>query len=178
MNSQTFSSSTCRIVFLAAIILLATQPVYAAKFSDKSVKGCYVGSMQGQALPNPQDPNLQLPHSSVLRFCANGKGKGKVTAIWNIAGVCILEQEGSVRYSITSDGTGNAIVKVTNATVSPGCAFIQPPVLEKSKADFGFAAAIDGEGCMEMIGTTLITDPKGAAAPLPIVSQGRACKQK
>jgi hypothetical protein len=50
--------------------------------------------------------------------------------------------------------------------------------MKNSKAAFGFAVAIDSGGCMEMIGTDLITDSESTQVPLPIVSQGRACKQK
>lgn len=178
MINRIFSGGVFRLAFVSVISLLVAQPVYAARFSNKSVKGCYVASMQGQALPNPQDPSLQLPHSSVLRFCANGKGKGTVIATWNIGGVCILGQKGRVGYSIAANGTGEAIASVTNAKVSPGCAFVQPPVMKNSKAAFGFAVMIDSGGCMEMIGTELITDSESNPVRLQIVSQGRACKQK
>jgi hypothetical protein len=163
-----------RVILCLAILLLSVQATHAKGFSERSVKGCYVTSFYGVILPIPANPTFQLPISALFRYCADGKGSGTVGGTQNVAGSCIIEQTGDAEYSVSPDGMGIATATITAATVTEGCAFLDPAINAGDIATFEFRFGINRRGCQEAIGTSLV--PLGGQ-PIPIITQGQVCPQ-
>jgi hypothetical protein len=147
-------------------------------FSVRSIKGCYVEALSGTVLPDPNNPNIQLPIASSIRFCADGKGKASsVSATHNIAGSCIIEQTGEATYSVDPTGLGAVTATVNNDEVSAGCI---PPINSAKRANFELRFGIQRPtGCLQTIATSLTLDlGSGPAIPIGYVAQGEACPQR
>jgi len=166
-----------RAMVYAGILMLSAQAAHAAgekRFSEPSIKGCYVSSLLGSLAPDPTNPASQLAMSSLVRFCADGKGDAKVVATQNIGGACIVDQEGKAKYSVDQNGMGVAVATLENVTVSEGCSVFGSLMVLEGKADFELRFAIQRDKCLQVIGTGLV--PEGEP-PVGIVLQGEACPQ-
>lgn len=165
-------------VFLSGIFLFSTQAAYASKnknYSVRSLKGCYVNSLLGTVVPDPTNPASQLPMTSLVRFCADGKGGAKVTATQNIGGSCIIEQAGTAEYSVDKTGTGLVTATLQNEVVSgSGCTYLAQPPTSGDKADFELRFGLQRDKCLQVIGTGLTPE---MGDPAGIVLQGVACPQ-
>jgi hypothetical protein len=167
-------------VILSGIIMLSTQVAHAKKnknYTVRSLKGCYVNSLLGTIVPDPTNPALQLPMTSIVRFCADGKGSAKVTATQNIGGSCIIEQTGIAEYSVDKSGIGLATATLENDVVSgSGCTYLAQPPTSGDIADFELRFGIQRDKCLQVIGTKLDpVEPMGD--PVGMVLQGVACPQ-
>jgi hypothetical protein len=147
------------------------------KYTVRSLKGCYVNSLLGTIVPDPTNPALQLPMTSIVRFCADGKGSAKVTATQDIGGSCIIEQTGMAEYSVDRTGIGLATATLENDVVSgSGCAYLAQPPSGGYITDFELRFGIQRDNCLQVIGTKLVpVEPMGD--PVGIVLQGVACPQ-
>ena len=165
-------------VFLSGIFLLSTQAAYASKnknYSVRSLKGCYVNSLLGAVVPDPTNPASQLPMTTIVRFCADGKGGAKVDATQNIGGSCIIEQTGTAEYSVEKTGLGTVSATLKNETVSgDGCTYLVPPPTGGDKADFELRFGIQRDKCLQVIGTGLVPE---MGDPVGLALQGMACPQ-
>ena len=170
--------STGKTAFLCAALLLTAQFVNAQEFSNASLAGCYAGHITGNALVDPIDPSLQLPVGIILRFCADGGGAGGFEAIQNFSGACIADLNGPATYTVLPQGFGEASATLTYFNTRPGCAFVQPPVVDGDMISVGLSFILNGEECLDVVGTSFIVDPGGSASPIPFVVTGRMCKQE
>jgi hypothetical protein len=165
-------------IFLSGIIMPLTQTAHAANnknYSVRSLKGCYVNSLLGTVVPDPSNPALQLPMTSIVRFCADGKGSAKVMATQDIGGSCIIEQTGTAEYSVENTGIGLVTATLENDVVSgSGCTYLAQPPTSGDIADFELRFGIQKDKCLQVIGTKLV--PK-IGEPVGIVLQGVACPQ-
>ncbi|MGY6217716.1 hypothetical protein ACW73L_21365 [Methylolobus aquaticus] len=147
-------------------------------FSVRSIYGCYIEALSGNVLPDPNNPNIQLPIASLIRFCADGKGNApSVSATHNIAGSCIIEQTGEATYSLDPNGLGTVRATVNNDEVSAGCI---PPINLAKQANFELRFGIQRpRGCLQTIATSLTLNlGSGPAIPVGYVAQGEACPQR
>jgi hypothetical protein len=133
-----------------------------------------VASTYGAVLPDPSNPAFQLPISTLVHFCADGAGNATALATQNIGGACIIGQWGPATYTVDQTGRGTVTANMHNLIVTPGCAFLTPAPAVGDKATFEIRIGIQGDGCLQVIGTGLT--PEGGA-PIPIVIQGQACPQ-
>ncbi len=174
LKDSLLRSAICALFVFAAAAAHAHGP-YGQRykgFSNASLRGCYVTSAYGAVLPDPTNPGFQLPLGSLVRYCADGRGFVRVRATQNIAGACILEQEGSGDYEVARDGSVRAKATLTNLSAE-GCESIQPPIEEGEDATFFIRLLIDRNGNQQLIGVGLET-PDGR---IPIVFQGEAVRQ-
>ncbi len=165
------------ILIPLVIFGLSVQPTVAAEsstFSVESLNGCYVASTYGTLLPDLSNPTFQLPISTLIRFCADAAGNAPSVVTQNIGGACVISQWGAATYTVDKGGRGIVTANMQNVSVSPGCAFLTPPAAVGDKATFQIQFGIQGDGCLQVIGTALV--PEGGA-PVPIVLQGQACPQ-
>jgi hypothetical protein len=147
-------------------------------FSVRSIKGCYIEALSGTVVPDPNNQSIQLPIASLIRFCADGKGKASsVSATHNIAGSCIIEQTGKATYSVDPNGLGTVTATVNNDEVSAGCI---PPISLAKQANFELRFGIQRPtGCLQTIATSLTLNlDRGPAIPIGYVAQGEACPQR
>jgi hypothetical protein len=166
----------------AAIAIVAALPVVALagqqdsmderRFSERSIRGCYVSSLLGTVVPDPTTPAFQLPIAALVRFCADGRGQASVIATQNIGGSCIIEQEGDAAYTVEASGVGVATATLENKEVSFGCGNLNPPATVGGAADFELRFGIQKDRCLQVIGTALV--PQGGL-PVGLVMQGPAC---
>jgi hypothetical protein len=166
-----------RVLLSLFVFGLSVQPTVAAEsttFSVESLTGCYVASTYGTVLPDPSNPAVQLPISTLIRFCADAAGNAPSLVTQNIGGACIIGQWGSATYTVDPGGRGIVTANMQNLVASPGCAFLAPPPAVGDKSTFEIRFGIQGDGCLQVIGTALV--PEGGA-PIPIVIQGQACPQ-
>ena len=147
-------------------------------FSVRSIKGCYIEALSGTVLPDPNNENIQLPITSLIRFCADGKGSASsVSATHNIAGSCIIEQTGEATYSVDLKGLGTVAANMNNDEVSAGCL---PPINLAKQANFELRFGIQRPtGCLQTISTRLALKlDSSPAIPIGYVAQGEACPQR
>jgi hypothetical protein len=164
-------------VLLSGTMLFSSQAADAGKsknYTERAIKGCYVNSLLGSIVPNPIDPGYQIPLSTLVRFCADGKGNAEVLATQDMAGSCILEQTGTATYSVEQTGLGSVTATLENQTASQGCSFLDPPPNVGDKATFVLKFAIQRDNCLQVIGTGLVPEQ---GSPVSIVLQGEACPQ-
>ena len=76
--------------------------------------------------------------------------------------------------TVDQGGRGIVTANMQNVAASPGCAFLAPPPAVGDKSTFEIRFGIQGDGCLQVIGTALV--PEGGT-PIPIVIQGQACPQ-
>jgi len=167
------------IVLASVLALLGVSQSLAdgwhSRFSERSVRGCYVEALAGTVLPDAKNPAVQLPIASLIRFCADGQGKAWVSATQNIAGSCIVEQEGEATYQVERSGTGSVTAILQNGNVSPGCEYVNPPIGSGESATFTLRFAIQRlGGCLQTIGLGLVPE---SGTPIGYVAQGEACPQ-
>jgi hypothetical protein len=169
------------VLILAAVSAALSVPKSVATdehsgFSERSIKGCYIEALSGTVLPDSTDPSLQLPIASLIRFCADGKGRAWVSGTQNIAGSCILDQEGKAEYSVDRKGTGTVTATLKNKEVSFGCAYLTPPIKVGDTAIFELRFGIQRlGGCLQTIGASLVLED---GPPLGYVAQGESCPQR
>jgi hypothetical protein len=164
-------------VLLSGTMLFSSQAAHAGKsknYSESAIKGCYVNSLLGSIVPDPTNPGYQMPLSTLVRFCADGKGDADVIATQDIAGSCILEQSGTATYSVDQTGIGSVTATLENNTVSEGCSFLVPAPGVGDKSAFVIKFAIQRNKCLQVISTGLLPEQ---GSPVSIVLQGEACPQ-
>ncbi len=168
------------------VFLLVGQTAQA--FDNTSFAGCYATSLYGNVLapeinvdpttgqpaPNPQ--KLVLHGTAMVgRLCSDGAGNvTEVNVTLNVAGLCSVQNIGTVTYSVLADGTGNASASVTipaDAVLPESCALLGIQAGDQSTFDFSFI--LDGQTCAKVIGLSVVT-PTG---PQPLVTEGEACLQ-
>ena len=169
--------------------LLLAQAVPAQAFDNSSFTGCYVISQYGNILgpeinvdPTTRQltPNFEKlvlhGNASVGRVCSDGAGNlTELSATQNLAGLCSISYTGTGTYTVLENGTGTATATLTipfDAVLPDGCALLGG-VQAGDQATFDFSLALDGQGCVKVIGLSVVT----ATGPVPIVSEGEACQQ-
>jgi hypothetical protein len=162
-----------RFILLTGTVLLSGTMLFSSQAADAG-KSKNVNSLLGSIVPNPIDPGYQIPLSTLVRFCADGKGNAEVLATQDMAGSCILEQTGTATYSVEQTGLGSVTATLENQTASQGCSFLDPPPNVGDKATFVLKFAIQRDNCLQVIGTGLVPEQ---GSPVSIVLQGEACPQ-
>ena len=157
-------------ILLSGLLLLSIPAAHAKKnnnFTVRSVKGCYVSSLLG-TVAYPTDPTNQIPMTSFVRFCPDGKGNAELVATHNIGGSCSVEQSGNAEYDVAKTGIGLVTATLDNDTFSGGCTI---PISNQGvfKLQFG----IQRDNCLQVTGTGL----ELGGETYPVVLQGVACPQ-
>jgi hypothetical protein len=145
-----------RFILLASLgvfasLLATVQPLYAADFSNASLKGSTACVGSGTAMVTANGKTTPAPLSSLFHLIADGNGNwtgGTMTS--NVAGmVCTYAVGTGSTYSVKSDGTGTSIINGTGAASNPAqCAptLVNPASFVNFTQTSGFAIGTGANG--------------------------------
>jgi len=115
-----------RLILLASFGVLASllagvQPLFAADFSNASLKGSTACVGSGTAMVTANGKTTPAPISTLFHLIADGMGNwtgGTITS--NVAGmVCTYTVGSGSTYSVKSDGTGTSTINGNGAASNP-----------------------------------------------------------